>query len=448
MILALLAALFGAAQEALVVYEGATTTHYITNTPGNSYRWEMYKDFSPDVEADLSEYEFVSASNVDQVEVTWKIPGNYFLKVTETDPESCTNAKVLPVTVKARNRTIGFAEIISSSCVNNNNAFNLTLNTFDDNGNPLGVEYYPLNVDFMLNVTTFSQEISDPDQPIEIKDEWLTIDPGLNNTVEVQITEARDVSGLTIGLDANASVHTRTLWSIPEIEFISENQSITQGESFEHIVQMISGNTDNAEYTWTVYHENGTSTDLSLVKGNSATILWDGDAGNYEVRVFVTDANGCVSEVVRSIVTIKIPGSLVFDSAYPNTLICSDLSGGDEGSVPEHSESHFSVSYAGEANLLSAKITIKSPDGLYIGLDGVLLADQQNPEVEIINQDEGKNIPFSVIDNWENRTNSQGNFEILLISGITSDQQELQVVDGSDGKRTITVLTKPVIEFN
>jgi len=72
MILALLAAQFGAAQGDIVVYEGATTTHNVTNHPGNSYVWGMYKDFSPDVEANLFEYEFIGPPDTSEIQVKWK----------------------------------------------------------------------------------------------------------------------------------------------------------------------------------------------------------------------------------------------------------------------------------------------------------------------------------------------------------------------------------------
>lgn len=448
MILALLAALFGAAQEAIVVYEGVTTTHNVSNNPGNTYSWEMYKDFSPDILADPLECEFISPLNTNTVEVQWKLPGVYYLKITETDPESCSNVKILPVTVLTLGRTIGFKSIVSNSCTSlNSNGFSLNLNVSDENGLALGSEYFPLTVNFMFNGASYLQELSFNNSVLEIKNEWVIIDPGIENTFEVQITGATDVADGQILPQSGMDLHRRTIYTIPEIEFATNSITVNKGDSFEHIIQLISGEYVGAEYSWSVLPVGGTSTDVSLFTSETATILWDGNTGTYELQVDVKDGNGCISETIRQNINIVESGDILFNSAYQSTITCSDLAGGLEGMVPEHNKSEFQVSYGGEANLSSAKITIKNPDGKYIGSDGVELPDQQEPEVEIINPDIGKDITFAIADNWENTTNTNITFEIKLISGITSDQQEIKAVDGTGTARTIMVIAKPVIEF-
>jgi len=449
MILALLAAQFGAAQGDIVVYEGATTSHNVTNHPGNSYVWGMYKDFSPDVEADPLEYEFISPPNVNTVKVKWRLPGLYYLKITEVDPNSCSNVKVLPVIVLPADRTIGFETIASNSCAHiNQNGFSLDVKVLDDSGVPLGDEYYPLNVNFMFNSEAYSQVLNSSGQTLDIKEEWILIDPGITNTFEIQITGASDVNDKQILPQAGMDLHTRTIFAIPVITFTNDNVKITQGLHYVHEIQLATGEPIDAKYSWMVIPPEGTSTDLSLIQEDSAKIFWDGDPGTYLVQAFITDGNGCVSDTIIQNVEILDPGELVFSSLYPGTITCSDLEGGMNGTVPESSESQFRISYDGEANLLSAKITIKNPNGKYVGLDGIELSDQLNPEVEINNPDVGKEITFVVTDSWENNSSENVEFEIQLINGITSDQLEIQAVDGTDINRTVTVLTKPVIEFN
>jgi len=192
---------------------------------------------------------------------------------------------------------------------------------------------------------------------------------------------------------------------------------------------------------------NGTTTDLSLFEGNNATIVWDGPIGNYTLSVQVIDGNNCLSKIISQEIEIIEPGDLIFAPALPGTIICSDLEGGFEGSEPGHSQSIFQIIYAGDVNLVSAKITIKNPDGNFVDADGVVLTDQQNPQVSVENTEEDKVIDLAITDTWENNSDANIHFEIILVSVLTSDQVEILADAATDIIRVITILPKPVIEF-
>ena len=207
------------------------------------------------------------------------------------------------------------------------------------------------------------------------------------------------------------------------------------------------GESNSAEYTWLVIPVNGTSTDIGSIVKDSARILWDGPVGFYTLSVQAVDGNGCLSETITRQIEIIEAGDLVFDTSYPNTIVCSDLAGGTDGSDPPHSESIFNITYNGNANLISAKITVRNPDGDYVDLNGTVLPDQNNPEIKIDNRESDKQIEFSVADSWENNTGATVTYSIKLISGITSDNQEIKAVPSTDIERSVSVLQKPVIEF-
>lgn len=223
--------------------------------------------------------------------------------------------------------------------------------------------------------------------------------------------------------------------------------SITQGGSKDYTVTLNVGNATGASYKWEVTPVGGTSTDLTAITGNTATIVWDGPAGDYEVSVQVTDGNNCLSEPITQDMEILAPGSLIFAATAPSTTTCSDLSGGGDGSVPPSSTSAFRITYDGAANLTSANITIENPDGDYVDVDGSVLADQSNPELTLTNDAADKQIDFTVTDTWENTTNADVIFTVTLLSGVTADDADL-TADSSDDERTITIRTKPVIQFN
>ncbi|MCY1720785.1 hypothetical protein OU798_10545 [Prolixibacteraceae bacterium Z1-6] len=224
--------------------------------------------------------------------------------------------------------------------------------------------------------------------------------------------------------------------------------SFTQGAGKTYNIRMNAGKETGATYVWMVTPEEGTSTNLGAVSGNSANVVWDGPAGYYTLSVQVNDGNGCLSEPITQEVEILAPGSLIFDAVYPNTTICSDLSGGVEGSDPANSESIFRIAYTGNANLTSAVVTIKNPDGDFIDLNGYVLSDQNNPGITTANDGADKEIDFVAADRWENSGTTNAVFEITLVSAKTADGAVLSAVPSADIKRTISVLTKPAIQFN
>lgn len=223
--------------------------------------------------------------------------------------------------------------------------------------------------------------------------------------------------------------------------------SITQGASKDYTVRLNAGEAEGATYSWVVAPSNGTSTDLTAITGNTATIVWDGPVGFYFVTVEVTDGNGCISESISQRMDILASGDLIFAAALPSTQTCSDLANGSDGSVPGQSESLFRIIYGGGANLASANVTVKNPDGFYTDLEGTVLANQENPEITIANAETDKQIDFTVTDSWENTTNGNAIFEIELLSALTSDNLVVNADSDNDVERTITVLTKPEIEF-
>lgn len=299
MILILLAALFGAAQEAIVVFEGATTNHSIAKSPGSIFKWDVYLNFSPDTEAPPDAIQFIGPAEGDKIQIKWLNKGIYYLKVTETDLKGCENIKVLPVSVVSSNRSVAFLTSVSNSCYRaDGNGFNLPLVVSGENGQPLTPEYFPLVVEFSLDGNGYSQQVSYNNQFIYILDDWLNNISGNNISAKVEILSAKDVKNDDIPPEISRKSHLRTIFALPEIEF--ENAVLTVEQNTEYVsqVKMVSGKAENSVYAWSLNPESGTTTDLNLINGTSAAILWDGPPGIYSLQVQVTDGNGCVSQPV------------------------------------------------------------------------------------------------------------------------------------------------------
>ncbi len=320
-ILILRAALFGAAQEAIVVYEGAETNHFVAYHPGNGYAWKVYIDFSPDTEAPPDDYVLTAPPGAGTAKVRWNHTGLYYLRVTETDVGGCSNTKVLPVNVVSNNRTIGFTTTASAVCTNTyGNGFVLPLKIQESGGTPLGETGFPLTVEFTVNGKSYSQIVGYTNQVLDIKDEWITINPQFDNKTEVYLVQATDAKGIPVYPESAKNIHITTIYAVPDIEFVTFVTKIEQGISAKHKVSLISGLPQQATYAWNIDHPNGTTTDLTKFKGDSALILWNVPPGMYSLNVSAKDGNGCNAETVSRQIEIVQPAGFVVSAGRDSTI--------------------------------------------------------------------------------------------------------------------------------
>ena len=321
MIFILLAALFGAAQEAIVVYEGATTNNFVEKHTGNSYIWGVYDNFSPDFEAPPDDFEIIGSANLDIIQIRWLNSGTYFLKVTETDLKGCENQKVLPVRVIMNTRSIGFLTLSGSAYFNGaGNGFDIPIIITGDNGQPLSADYFPSVLDFMFNGKLYSQEIQFDKQVISIQDEWVETSANANFSANVEIIAARDVYNDNIPLDVNMKTHIRTILALPQIEFETFNTLLEQGSQVTSSVKVVVGKLENPVYHWSLDPVGGSTTNLSLITGTSASILWNGPPGIYTLQVYVSDATGFVSETISQQIQIVEPSGFVVNAGRDTTI--------------------------------------------------------------------------------------------------------------------------------
>lgn len=336
MITILLAARFGVAQEAIVVYEGTETNHFVDNHPGNEYLWGVYKSLSPDIPADNDAFYFVGSNSSHEVKVHWQSTGLYYLKVDETDQAGCSNTKAIAISVLINKRSIGFVFDSSVACYSfDGNDFALPLEIKNNLGQPLASEFFPLEVRFEVDGIGYSQSIAYETQELIVTEDMFSALSNEDTQLNVKITETSDNKGEIIPVTGEGE-HERTIFAAPEVEFTTVVDVVWQGNYKTHQVALLSGNAEGAQYFWSVVPENGTSTDLSGELQSTIDVLWDGPLGEYSLLVAVSDGNGCVSDnVSQAIEIVKAPvltvnagpdtlvGSClpyVFDAVYPNNI--------------------------------------------------------------------------------------------------------------------------------
>jgi gliding motility-associated-like protein len=325
MIFTLLAAQFGAAQEAIVVYEGAESNHFVAAHTGSTYSWKVLVGFSPDTEADPNDYLFTSDDGVYQIGVRWNKSGLYFLDVTETDPAGCTNRKTLAVSVISNNRSIAFNSSSSSDCYNNSdNSFSVPVRILADGGIPLDQTQFPVDVDFTVNSTLFSQQIVWQQQVLNVDSSWFTLDSQQETSVSLQLISATDKEGSSIPVASGGDVHLHTIWAIPQLKFTYADTIVKEDSYGNYQLALQNGQTQNAVFNWWVTPATGTSTDLESINDEVADILWDGGIGTYNLFVSAVDGNGCLSDTIMQTIEVeKNDTTPIYVYAGADTLIGS-----------------------------------------------------------------------------------------------------------------------------
>jgi len=104
-VLLLLLLALAPAMAQTVVRQGETTTTVVEPQPGDSYVWELYSDSTVNfavapADAVHPYADFIGATNSSTVEILWKKPGLYFIKIHALNITGCTdNIKMAMVKV-------------------------------------------------------------------------------------------------------------------------------------------------------------------------------------------------------------------------------------------------------------------------------------------------------------------------------------------------------------
>ncbi len=333
MIIFLLVAASVVAQEDYVVFEGGSSSYNVDFRPGNSYQWEVLKQFSPTVYATSDDFEFIRRDTTNEVEIRWKSEGQFYVLLNEFDESGCTNTKALVVSVQGNNSSIGFEYLSSTSCFSDTgNSFDLPLEILNHSGQPLGNEYFPINVEFSVNGDVHAQQLNFNNQVISISSEWFDQISGSDTEIEVEIMEVKDNSGVPIDIRSAEKTSIHTIFSNPEISFAGNipdtvflNASLSIEAEFKQ----------GYIYDWWYMDSDGTQYDFNSKIYATEDYLWK-SAGTFEIFLQVTDENNCSSEVISKTLVvsdeIRIPQLVAlpdFTMGHANTTIIGDVAAND-----------------------------------------------------------------------------------------------------------------------
>ncbi|HYQ57302.1 MAG TPA: gliding motility-associated C-terminal domain-containing protein [Draconibacterium sp.] len=324
MIVTLLAALSGAAQEDHVVFEGAEKNYFVKDHPGSEYSWKVWTGINPEAEADSNYYTLSTSSNSNEIRIRWNKAGNYYLDVIETDITGCTNRKVAVVTVLSKTRNVAFANRSSSVCYNPQPDGYKLLQFTENGGIELDASKFPVDVRVEINGSEFAFELNYNDQGITVPDSFMLAAPENDFQVEIRLLEAVDALGQHLEPLNESDVHLLTIFAKPNIQFVHSDDLAEQMTEGFYALEMTRGEASGAAYSWWVESISGTTTDLQALTEPTANILWDGPAGTYTLYAVATDGKGCSTDTIRKVIEIEDPGlEPIIVYAGPDTIIGS-----------------------------------------------------------------------------------------------------------------------------
>lgn len=205
----------------------------------------------------------------------------------------------------------------------------------------------------------------------------------------------------------------------------AQAQTVTINTSHTYNVDPVAGVT----YTWAT--TGGTNTDLVTQTGNSMTLVWDA-AGTYNVTVFGTDGNGCLTETRTSEILVVGAASVMFADVVANDAVidCSPLLGG------ALTVSDFDVVFTGGVAPFELTYEITAIDGTKSTQTATMgAAGDATPVTGQLS-----------ISDFENLTAGDQTVSIQLISAKTADLGIVAVdADVANNTRSVTVHGKPVI---
>jgi len=193
------------------------------NADVQTYEWKVYTNTDLDLEADaLTECSLTTiAGEPNAIHVEWLKDGTYYLTLSATGLNGCTNKKAWKYTVVST-PTIVFQDITSSDCADGVDEFAAITVAELSAGIALAASQYPLTVDYQVTIggttTNHSANVAYGDQLLKI--EGITEDISNDKTYTIKITETKTKFGGVIQLGSEIT-HTRTIYALPTMSTIN-----------------------------------------------------------------------------------------------------------------------------------------------------------------------------------------------------------------------------------
>ncbi len=236
---------------------GSVHNYAVTFTSGNSYTWDVTSDFAGNTSIDGTVVSIAPGTDNANINVTWvnPIPGTtYFVHLTETGADNCTNRKVLAVT-PINNFTLDILSVELSDADTDKgeifeicaadisvDGYNQPTNTFTYNYHKDSVFYKITASGINLNNTDWSPQFTighDGIAGTTVTAGWST---SINGTYNMGLATNGSVNDIDV---TTAETTTGEIWVKVVIDNATTNEGLTANNIVVDLVQDPSSAVDN-----------------------------------------------------------------------------------------------------------------------------------------------------------------------------------------------------------
>jgi hypothetical protein len=200
----------------------------------------------------------VGANGLASATIQWNAGSslNQYQVWLEVSSGGCSNRIRIEVSPQPNNRSIGFEALASNECFSPvGNGFELPVSFLGNDGESLAQNQFPVNVEFTVNGTAYEQIVQSAADNLQIENAMFAANPAEDSQVVVEITGASDAHSAELFPELENSVHTRTIFAIPIIEFtqLLKLQNELNEESTAYTIHSPVGfdwQEPGTDYTW------------------------------------------------------------------------------------------------------------------------------------------------------------------------------------------------------
>jgi len=238
---------------------GSIHNYGVTFTSGNSYDWDVTSDFAGSTTVNGSVVSIAAGTDAANVNVTWvnPVPGTiYFVHVTETGADNCTNRKVLAVTpvnqfalqVVNYNLSDGDTSAVNPQIC----PADITVDGYNSVTNTFTYNYHKDSVYFMIEASGINLDNTDWYAHVTIDTTTLNTTPasitaGWSNTLTGTYTTGLVVDG---SVSASNKIHVESATNnsgIIYLKVVANNSTLNEGLNLNDITVTLLDGTDQSE---------------------------------------------------------------------------------------------------------------------------------------------------------------------------------------------------------
>lgn len=258
---------------------GSEHNYAVTFTTGNSYNWDVTSDFAGNTSIDGSVVTITAGTNAANIDVTWDNPTpgtTYFVHVTETGADNCSNRKVLAVTpVNSFALDIVSVDLADPDADNGTDydicAADISIDGYDAGTNSFTYNYHKDSVFYKITADGINLENTDWSPQFTIGHDDITgtvVTAGWATAIDGTYTMGLATNGSVVDIDVETTATTSgEIWIKVVVDNSTTNEGLDANNIVVDLVEDPSSAVDNSDESG----EDGNGNDVTSTGNDSRT---------------------------------------------------------------------------------------------------------------------------------------------------------------------------------